>query len=116
MTREEYIKKLAKEKYGNVKGLSQIAEIPYTTLLSMLKTNNSLSGSSVDSVIKICQALNITIEELNLTGKEKSLLDESSKQKELKIMLEKLDDNTLIEVEKYLDYLIWKKEQELGLK
>lgn len=63
MQREDYIKKLIKDKNLTIKEFAKEIEIPYSTLLSML--NGSLGGASVDSVIKICKHLNIAVEELN---------------------------------------------------
>lgn len=60
MTREEFLKMLIKRKGYNIKDFAALVGIPYTTLLSML--NGSIGGAAVDSVIKICQALNISVE------------------------------------------------------
>jgi len=65
MSREEYLKSQIRATGKNVKEFAHDIDIPYTTLLSMLK---NLGGSSVDSVIKICSALGITIEHLNECG------------------------------------------------
>ena len=62
MTREEYLRSLIKNTGQNIKEFAHNLGIPYTTLLSMLK---NIGGSSVDSVIKICKALNITVEQLS---------------------------------------------------
>ena len=62
MTREEYIKGLIKDRGKNIKEFSVEIGIPYTTMLSMLK---NLGGAAVDSVIKICNGLGITVEQLD---------------------------------------------------
>lgn len=61
MSREEYIKFLIKKRGYTIKEFAAFVEIPYTTILSMLK---NLGGSAVDSVIKICRGLEITIDDL----------------------------------------------------
>ncbi|MGI6070244.1 MAG: helix-turn-helix domain-containing protein [Blautia sp.] len=62
MTREEYIKELIHQHNLTLKKFAQQINIPYTTLLSILK--NGLGGAAVDNVIKICRGLDITIEDL----------------------------------------------------
>jgi repressor LexA len=62
MTRENYIKQLIKDNGYNIKSFAQKIGIPYSTLLSAL--NGSIGGMSIDTVIKICTGLNITIDDL----------------------------------------------------
>ena len=70
MTREEYLKELIKQKgYGNLKQFAAEIDIPYTTLLSML--NNGIGA--VGSIIKICEALDISVESLKSELVEPSL-------------------------------------------
>lgn len=72
MTREEYLKELIKQKgYGNLKQFAAEIDIPYTTLLSML--NNGIGGAAVGSIIKICEALDISVESLKSELVEPSL-------------------------------------------
>lgn len=74
VTREEYLKELIKQKgYGNLKQFAAEIDIPYTTLLSML--NNGIGGAAVGSVIKICEALDISVESLKSEMVEPSLND-----------------------------------------
>lgn len=63
MTREDYIKTLIKSHGYTLKDFAKMIHMPYTTLLSIL--NGSIGGAAMDNVLKICQALNIRIEELN---------------------------------------------------
>lgn len=63
MTRESYVKQLIKLQNMSVKEFARSVEIPYTTLLGMLK--NGLGGAAVDSVIKVCKGLDITVDDLN---------------------------------------------------
>ena len=72
VTREEYLKELIKQKgYGNLKQFAAEIDIPYTTLLSML--NNGIGGAAVGSIIKICEALDISVESLKSDLVEPSL-------------------------------------------
>ncbi|MBQ7478807.1 MAG: helix-turn-helix transcriptional regulator [Selenomonadaceae bacterium] len=63
MTREDYIRTLIKSHGYTLKDFAKMIHMPYTTLLSIL--NGSIGGAAMDNVLKICQALNIRIEELN---------------------------------------------------
>lgn len=63
MTREDYIKEKIAARGENMKGFASRIGIPYTTLLSMLKGN--VGGAAIDNVIKVCQGLEITVDELN---------------------------------------------------
>lgn len=62
MTRESYVKHLVQLKGFPLKSFAQSIDMPYTTLLSMLK--NGLGGAAVDNVIRICKGLDITVEQL----------------------------------------------------
>lgn len=62
MTKEEYVKHLIKSSGHSVKSFAKAIDLPYTTLLGMLK--NGLGGAAVDNVIKVCKGLGITVEDL----------------------------------------------------
>lgn len=62
MNREEYIKQRIAEQGHTIKSFAQKIDMPYSTLLSMLK--GSIGGAAVDNVIKIRNGLNITINDL----------------------------------------------------
>ena len=62
MSREQYIKRLIKERGSTIKEFAKEINMPYSTLLSML--NGSIGGAAVDSAIKICQGLGITVADL----------------------------------------------------
>lgn len=62
MKREDYIKSLIQQKGYNLKEFAALIDLPYTTLLSMLK---SIGGAGIDNVIKVCKGLNITINDLS---------------------------------------------------
>lgn len=60
--REEIIKSMIKEKGMSIKSFAESIDMPYTTLHSMLE--RGIGKAAVDNVIKVCRALNITVEEL----------------------------------------------------
>lgn len=62
MTREGFLKMLIKQKGYTIKSFAAKIGIPYTSLLSML--NGSIGGAAVESVIKICEELDISVESL----------------------------------------------------
>lgn len=64
MKREQYLKEKILEK-GNIKDFAIKINMPYTTLLSILK---NIGGASIDNIFKICKGLNITAEALNNCG------------------------------------------------
>lgn len=63
MTREQYLKNLIKSNGLTIKEFSQNIDMPYSTLLTMLN-EEKIGNAAVDSVIKICRGLNITIQDL----------------------------------------------------
>lgn len=61
----------------NIKGFSEFAEIPYTTLRSIL--SRGIGNSSVDNVFKVLGALKMTsekLEQLAAIDNEKQLMEE----------------------------------------
>lgn len=64
---ENELKELIVEKYGSVRQFSIKIDLPYTTVDSILK--RGLDNSNVGNVIKICKALDISIDNL-LDNKE----------------------------------------------
>lgn len=63
LTREQYLKNLIKSNGLTIKEFSQNIDMPYSTLLTMLN-EEKIGNAAVDSVIKICRGLNITIQDL----------------------------------------------------
>ena len=63
MTREQYLKNLIKSNGFTIKEFAQKIDMPYSTLLTMLN-EEKIGNAAVDSVIKICRGLNISIQEL----------------------------------------------------
>jgi len=63
LTREDYLKKLIKNNGFTIKDFALSIDMPYSTLLTMLN-DKKLGNAAVDSVIRICKGLNITIQDL----------------------------------------------------
>lgn len=61
--RTEFIKALIIKRYGSIKNFSNITNIPYTTLKSALQ--KGIGGTAVNTVIKICHTLNISVDNMN---------------------------------------------------
>lgn len=68
MKRTKILKELIEDTGMNMKAFARKANIPYTTLRSML--SRGIGNASVDNVIKVCQALDITVDELQNMAKE----------------------------------------------
>lgn len=62
MNREDYIKAKIAEQGHTIKSFAAKIDMPYSTLLSILK--GSIGGAAVDNAIKICKGIGITISEL----------------------------------------------------
>ena len=69
MERANILERLIKNTGMSIKAFSQKCGIPYTTLYTILK--NGVSKASVDTILTVCQELNITIEELEELAKGK---------------------------------------------
>ena len=76
-----FIKNLILEKYKTLKNFSEIVDIPQSTLSTMFK--NGIGGTSIDTIIKICKELNISIDTISdnkydpfyVTKQEKDILN-----------------------------------------
>lgn len=64
MTLESKIKEKIIEEYKSLRAFTQYIDEPYTSISSMLKRENGISGAAVTTVIKMCKALNIDVEAL----------------------------------------------------
>lgn len=70
---ENKLKELIVDKYGSVRQFSLKIDIPYTTVDSILK--RGIDNSNVGNVIKMCKALNISIDNLLESGQIISTLN-----------------------------------------
>lgn len=86
LTREDYLKKLIRNNGFTIKDFALSIDMPYSTLLTMLN-EGKVGNAAVDSVIRICKGLNITIEELqaiqNTTAQPSEHLILSTHEKQL---------------------------------
>lgn len=62
MTLEEKLKNLILTRYKSMREFTQIADIPYTTLDSILK--RGVANSSIANIIKICDVLHLSVDAL----------------------------------------------------
>ena len=73
MTRESYLREKILE-LGTVKEFAEKIDMPYTTLLSILK---NVGGASINNVIKICAGLGISADMLAEIGEEITIPSET---------------------------------------
>ena len=64
MSREQRLRNLILDKYPSLRQFSVEADIPYSTLMTLL--SRDIGGASFDTVIKICQTLDVEPEEFYL--------------------------------------------------
>lgn len=62
MTKEEKLKDLILKKYHSLREFTIACDIPYTTMDTILK--RGIDNSNVSNVIKICKALDISVDAL----------------------------------------------------
>lgn len=60
---EQKLKNLIIEKYGSLKKFSEISDIPWSTLDSVLK--RGVNNANVSNIIKICKNLDISADKLS---------------------------------------------------
>lgn len=109
MDRTELLKKLIIETGLSMRAFSEKAGIPNTTLHSMLE--RGIGNASVDNVIKICRALNISIEDLESMVTNSNI---NKKSNELKTIAAHYDGEKFTEEEKesindFIKYVISKR-------
>ena len=74
MNREEFLRTIIKDRYGSLRAFAKNIDMPYTTLVSMLK--RGISNAGIDNFLKICKYLNIPPE--SLYGNDAIFLDKSN--------------------------------------
>ena len=62
MTHEEILKNYILKRYHSLREFAKVADIPYTTLVTILK--RGINNSSVGNIIRICKTLNISADAL----------------------------------------------------
>ncbi len=61
MSREQKLRNIILDKYVSLRQFAKEADIPYSTLMTLL--SRDIGGASFDVVMKICQKLNIDPQE-----------------------------------------------------
>ncbi len=74
MKKADVLNRLIREKFKNVRNFSIKNEIPYSTVRSVLERGVDKSG--VTTVLKITEALGITMDELDIMAGNKSIIGE----------------------------------------
>lgn len=62
MTREQLLRNRILDRYSSLRQFAQAADIPYSTLMTML--SRGVGGASFDAVMQICKALELEPEML----------------------------------------------------
>ncbi len=100
-----FVVKLIKEKYKSVRQFSFATGIPYTTIESGLKAG--IGSMAVETVRKMCNALDIQIESLIAQDVKDELIKQSPLSAEewcLILEYRSLSDNSKQEIRGYLEY------------
>lgn len=108
----ERIKSLKKEKGITNAELSNLSNVPYGTLNKIL--GSETKEPSINSIIKISNALGVSTDYI-VYGKIDKKKDSSSKWEVLRPELDKLSDDDFLELFRYVEFLLWKKENELAM-
>lgn len=73
MNRGQYLRNKIQEQ-GTLKWFSQKIDMPYSTLLSILK---NVGGASIDNIVKICKGLNISADDLERLAESTSYIPDT---------------------------------------
>lgn len=92
MTIEEKLKDFILTQYKSVRDFAQKANMPYTTVDGILK--RGVAGASITNIIKLCNALNISADEL---GKGNIVPDSNSHNH---VLMSEIADN-IIQMRKF---------------
>lgn len=103
MTREDYLKGLIIKRFGSIRKFAEYTGIASSTITSML--SKGIGGTSVDTVIKICKALGITVEELQNIESKDNIKKESNKPITIAAHLPEGVELTAEEQEQLNDYI-----------
>lgn len=91
---------------------AKIAEITGITLSNIDKiTSGNNTNPKLDTIQAICKAIGCTIDDLDDVPDNKK--DSPSRWEALRPELDKLSDDEFLELFKYVEFLLWKKELEL---
>lgn len=109
MTREDYLKGLIIKRFRSIRKFAEYTGIASSTITSML--SKGVGGTSVDTVIKICKALGITVEELQNIESKDNIKKESNKPATIAAHFdgEKFAEEEIEEINNYIKYVISKR-------
>lgn len=75
MTTEDRLRKYILSKYKSLREFSQKIDMPYSTINTIMK--RGIDNSSVNNIIRICQALNISTDDL-VNGKIVPVMEDNN--------------------------------------
>lgn len=75
MTTEDRLRNYILSKYRSLREFSQIIDMPYSTINTIMK--RGIDNSSVNNIIRICQALNISTDDL-VNGKIVPVMEDNN--------------------------------------
>lgn len=101
MTREEFLKSKIKANYS-VRAFSNLIGMPYPTLQSILK---NVGGASIDNIIKICNGLGISPDDLANYNDTEVINFMPTKMDELTNKIKRLNSADLELIEKIVNRL-----------
>lgn len=102
MTIEEELKELMIKKSGSVNKFAQSCGLPTSTIATMF--TRGIDKTNVNTIIKICQSLQISTDEL-ANGKITYLKD-IEKPNELNVLIEQLSADNKKQLREYVDFLL----------
>jgi lambda repressor-like predicted transcriptional regulator len=112
MTKSEVIKKLIELKGTSIRSIALEAGIPYTTLRSMLA--RGIGGAAIDNVIKVCEALGISLDLVDMANGDMELPKQEENIEEIQIKHiaahsdRPLSEEEMEEIRDYARYVIEK--------
>lgn len=95
MQKGDVLKNLILKSNKSFKEFSIMADIPYSTLQSIL--SRGAGNASMDNILKICKALGITAEELDALSKGETIKKETWEPEEL------------AEINKFKEFILYKR-------
>ena len=107
MNIESELKELMIKKSGSVNKFAQACDLPTSTIATMFI--RGIDKTNINTVIKICQYLQISVDEL-ANGKIIYTKD-IEKPNELNILLESLSAENKDKVKEYVDFLLSRQEE-----
>ena len=102
MTIEEQLKELMIKKSGSVNKFSQSCGLSTSTVATMF--TRGVNKTNVNTIIKICQALSISADELS-NGRI-TFTKDIEQPNELNVLIEKLSPQGKEKLKEYVDFLI----------